>query len=469
MSGQVFANEATAASPAHASEEPRSNDTTTICIDPQSSTSDPVRIDPLLPAEDVGVVVDDVTENAESSDYAASFVDDLDMFPGDDDDDDEVPPGPAPLLALILDTETETETETAPGDMQNFDDADVAVYAAADRLSLDTAEDEATGAQTTNDADSLMTGTENQSIITLDAPSSPRDERVPSTRTIMTEDLRLAFQKRFGRTYPSRDYILPNDWDECIRLAIQHHLWLYTYNKRLANSPKRERAARVLDCGTGTGHWASDFADDHPEAIVIGVDLSPIQLNAVPPNLFYEIYDLEQPWPWREPFDFIFFRHMNTAFADWVEIFEKALGHLEPGGYIELQDNSFPIMCDDDTMPPNSAIARWSTLLMEATELMGRPCNAPSSFKQLLDLAGFEAIIEEKTIWPIGPWNAGNNHPRDREIGVWCRENCLEALEASTMHLFTQFLHWSEEDTRDFCDEVEREICGGGVHAYFTV
>ncbi|KXH69394.1 methyltransferase domain-containing protein [Colletotrichum salicis] len=429
MSGQVFANEATAASEAHASEEPRSNDTTTICIDPQSSTSDPVRTDPLLPAEDVGVVVDDVTENAESSDYVASFVDDLDMFPGDDDDDDddEVPPGPAPLLALILDTET--ETETVPGDMQNFDDADMAVYAAADRLSLDTTEDEATGAQTTNDADSLMTGTENQSIITLDAPSSPRDERAPSTRTIMTEDLQLAFQKRFGRTYPSRDYILPNDW-------------------------------------------------------VIGVDLSPIQLNAsgsrmnawlnvvvysVPPNLFYEIYDLEQPWPWREPFDFIFFRHMNTAFADWVEIFEKALGHLEPGGYIELQDNSFPIMCDDDTMPPNSAIARWSTLLMEATDLMGRPCNAPSSFKQLLDLAGFEAIVEEKTIWPIGPWNAGNNHPRDREIGVWCRENCLEALEASTMHLFTQFLHWSEEDTRDFCDEVEREIRGGGVHAYFTV
>ncbi|KAK1672847.1 S-adenosyl-L-methionine-dependent methyltransferase [Colletotrichum godetiae] len=443
MSGQVFANEAIAASPAHASEEPRSNDTTTIYIDPQSSTSDPVPvpIDPLLPAEDVVVVVvDDVTEHAESSDYAESFADDLDMFPGDDDDDDD-----------------------------DDDDADMAVYAAADRLSLDTTEDEATGAQTTNDADSLMMGTDNRSIITLDAPSSPRDERAPSTRTIMTEDLQLSFQKRFGRTYPSRDYILPNDWDECIRLAIQHHLWLYTYNKRLANSPKRERAARVLDCGTGTGHWASDFADDHPEAIVIGVDLSPIQLNAVPPNLFYEIYDLEQPWPWREPFDFIFFRHMNTAFADWVEIFEKALGHLEPGGYIELQDNSFPIMCDDDTMPPNSAIARWSTLLMEATELMGRPCNAPSSFKQLLDLAGFEAIVEEKTIWPIGPWNAGNNHPRDREIGVWCRENCLEALEASTMHLFTQFLHWSEEDTRDFCNEVEREIRGGGIHAYFTV
>ncbi|OHE90551.1 methyltransferase domain-containing protein [Colletotrichum orchidophilum] len=188
---------------------------------------------------------------------------------------------------------------------------------------------------------------------------------------------------------------------------------------------------------------------------------------SVPPNLYYEIYNLEQPWPWRDLFDFVFFRHMNTAFADWGEVFEKALGHLEPGGYIEVQDNTFPIMCDDDTMPPNSAIARWSTLLMEATELMGRPCTAPSHFKQLLDGAGFEAIVEVKSVWPIGPWGAGSR--RDREIGVWCRENCIEALEASTIHLFTQFLHWPEEDTRDFCKEVEKEIRSGQVHAYFNV
>jgi methylase of polypeptide subunit release factors len=33
----------------------------------------------------------------------------------------------------------------------------------------------------------------------------------------------------------------------------------------------------VLDIGTGTGIWAIDFADEHPEAEVIGTDLSPIQ------------------------------------------------------------------------------------------------------------------------------------------------------------------------------------------------
>ncbi|KAK1529556.1 methyltransferase domain-containing protein [Colletotrichum paranaense] len=434
MSGQAFANDATA-SLAHASEPrldldldlnsetPSINATTWSDppINSSSSSSAPNPIDPLLFADEVEVDVDvaqHAVDDAESaSDDAESYVSDLDMFPDPSDDEEDIvapalAPAPAPASASTL-AEAQalifaaaTETETVADDAADSDDADMTIYAASDRPSVDVTEDSAT------DADSLMTGTDNQSILTIDASSSQHDGRAPSTRTIETSDLQLAFQQRFGRTYPSRDYILPNDW-------------------------------------------------------VIGVDLSPIQLTAVPPNLWYEIFDLEQPWPWRELYDFIFFRHMNTAFADWVAIFEKALGHLEPGGYIELQDNSFPIMCDDDTMAPDSAIARWSTLLMEATELMGRPCDAPSRFKQLLDLAGFEAIVEEKTVWPIGPWDV--DHPREKEIGIWCRENCLEALEASTMHLFTQFLHWSQEDTRDFCDEVEREIRGGSVHAYFTV
>jgi ubiquinone/menaquinone biosynthesis C-methylase UbiE len=34
---------------------------------------------------------------------------------------------------------------------------------------------------------------------------------------------------------------------------------------------------RVLDAGCGTGIWAMDFADSHPETEVIGVDLAPVQ------------------------------------------------------------------------------------------------------------------------------------------------------------------------------------------------
>ena len=42
---------------------------------------------------------------------------------------------------------------------------------------------------------------------------------------------------------------------------------------------------RFVDAGTGRAIWANDFADEHPDAIMTGVDLSPIQTSMVPPVL----------------------------------------------------------------------------------------------------------------------------------------------------------------------------------------
>jgi SAM-dependent methyltransferase len=51
---------------------------------------------------------------------------------------------------------------------------------------------------------------------------------------------------------------------------------LMTYGNRLYFSPLKD-PKRAIDIGTGTGIWAIDFADAHPETEVIGVDLSPGQ------------------------------------------------------------------------------------------------------------------------------------------------------------------------------------------------
>ena len=60
---------------------------------------------------------------------------------------------------------------------------------------------------------------------------------------------------------------------------MQHNLWLLTMKGDLGLCPliREGGAKRVLDCGTGTGIWAIEYADLHPESEVIGVDLSPIQ------------------------------------------------------------------------------------------------------------------------------------------------------------------------------------------------
>jgi len=49
----------------------------------------------------------------------------------------------------------------------------------------------------------------------------------------------------------------------------------------------------VLDIATGTGIWATEFAEEHPETSVVGTDLSTIQPSFIPPNCQFLIEDCE--------------------------------------------------------------------------------------------------------------------------------------------------------------------------------
>jgi SAM-dependent methyltransferase len=156
-------------------------------------------------------------------------------------------------------------------------------------------------------------------------------------------------------------YSFPNDEPENDRLDLQHHLFILTLDGKLytAPIPKEKSLHRVLDVGTGTGIWAIDFADEHPESQVIGIDLSPIQPSFIPPNLKFEIDDLEEPWTFPEPFDFIFSRMMVASFANFPRFFEQSFKNLTPGGWMECMDICNPVKADDDSMPPDSALLKW--------------------------------------------------------------------------------------------------------------
>ena len=65
--------------------------------------------------------------------------------------------------------------------------------------------------------------------------------------------------------------------------------------------------------------------DHYASANVLGVDLSPIQPEWVPPNVRFMIDDIESAWLYpRNSFDYIHARHTVMAIKDYMRLFRRA-------------------------------------------------------------------------------------------------------------------------------------------------
>jgi hypothetical protein len=60
----------------------------------------------------------------------------------------------------------------------------------------------------------------------------------------------------------------------------------------------------------------------------LGNDLSPIQPPWVPPNVKFEVDDVEEPWVYSAPFDFIFCRYMLACIQDWPKLVRNAYKYV---------------------------------------------------------------------------------------------------------------------------------------------
>ncbi|KAI3573660.1 S-adenosyl-L-methionine-dependent methyltransferase [Fusarium oxysporum f. sp. albedinis] len=291
----------------------------------------------------------------------------------------------------------------------------------------------------------------------------PLSESLASLRSSI-----FAYQEENGRTYHAMSagkYFMPNDEREIERLDLQDHVMTLTIEGRHCLCPKNDGAARVLDLGTGTGIWAIEYADAHPEAEVIGVDLSPGQPTFVPPNCSFEIDDLEKEWTWSKTFDFIFCRMTTGSFADNFNIVENAFNQLQPGGYFEAQDIG-PLRCDDGTLSETSDLWRWMTLIQEGLEKLGRSTAAAEERKPTMEAVGFEGVVETVYKLPTNHW------PRDKkykDLGKWSLINTDYALEAAALAPLTRGLGWSREEVLALVAKARKALRDTTVHAYWPV
>ncbi|CAM1510020.1 Fc.00g003550.m01.CDS01 [Cosmosporella sp. VM-42] len=282
----------------------------------------------------------------------------------------------------------------------------------------------------------------------------------------------LQYRNEHGRTYHAyRDgkYQYPNDDAENDRLDLQHHVFALTYDGKLGLSPpndKEYKVSRVLDIGCGTGIWAMDYGDEHPEAEVIGIDLSPIQPSFVPPNVRFEIDDLEEEWTFANKFDYIHSRMMTSSFNDWKAYLQKCYDNTEPGGYVELQDIAPMYLSDDETLVETLAIVRWRRLLIEAATKLGRPFMDPKTYKPMMEEIGFTEVEETLHKWPLNPWP---RDPKLKELGAWTFENIMNGMEAFSLALLSRSFGWDKDEIEVFLVDVRKNLKDRRIHAYLPL
>jgi ubiquinone/menaquinone biosynthesis C-methylase UbiE len=116
----------------------------------------------------------------------------------------------------------------------------------------------------------------------------------------------------------------PCDEKEQDRLDIHFQMISVALDGKLHLAPIGKHPQRILELATGTGIWAITMGDQYPSAEIIGNELSPIQPKFVPPNVRFEIDDIEDEWLYQDKFDFIFARYLVGAIKDWPRLLRQA-------------------------------------------------------------------------------------------------------------------------------------------------
>jgi ubiquinone/menaquinone biosynthesis C-methylase UbiE len=272
--------------------------------------------------------------------------------------------------------------------------------------------------------------------------------------------------RRRYHAFSESQYWLPNDDIEISRLDIQHHIWRLSFSGHLHISPLSPTATDVLDIGTGTGQWAIEFADAHPDINVLGTDLSPIQPGQAPPNCTFIVDNAEDEWVYDRKFDFVHARMLLMGVHDWPRFLRQAWDNLKPGGWIEFSNPNFPICrarrqkCrvaetqanghpGQEPEEEEDALILWSQRVREAAAKDGIDTLISAQHARMLEEAGFTNIRVEPLKWAVGAWPKGE---REKNIGRWTMVNTKSFVEPIALALFTKRLGWTREQAQELVD-----------------
>lgn len=249
-------------------------------------------------------------------------------------------------------------------------------------------------------------------------------------------------------------------------MDILGHMFSLVLDGKFFLAPIDEHPQRILDLGCGTGLWAIEMGDLYPSAQIIGNDLSAIQPSMVPPNVQFEIDDIESDWAFKTPFDFIHARFLATSIHDWPKLFRQTFENLKPGGYAEFFDADFLLGSDDGSLKETHEMYINSVEAIRAADKMGQTARPGPKLKEWAKEAGFVNIKEHVFKVPYGPWP---KDPKLKELGAWNQLQAMEGLEGWTMAPFCRVLGWSLEKVQVHLAGARKDYCDPKIHAYIPL
>ncbi|KAK4465270.1 S-adenosyl-L-methionine-dependent methyltransferase [Cladorrhinum samala] len=263
-------------------------------------------------------------------------------------------------------------------------------------------------------------------------------------------------------------YFAPVDEDEVERLVYQHQVFNMMFENRLI-FPPIQRPRRILECGSGSGAWAIEVAEEYPECEVIGIDINPYPVpEDIPPNLDFQVDDLNSPSTFPSNyFDLVNSRMMAAGIHGnrWSNYMSDILRVLRPGGWCQMVEIYFNAQSDNGTLTENHALQMWSQNYMQSLQPYKDP-RAPLRLQSLMTQAGFVEVESRLLRLPLSGWPTD---PREQEIGAANRPNVHRLLSALALYPFSQGLNMSNTEFQLLVAQARSEADNPAFKAYFPV
>ena len=139
---------------------------------------------------------------------------------------------------------------------------------------------------------------------------------------------------------------------------------------------------------------------------------------------------------------------------------------MKPGAWIEHFDCEVIPVCEDGTMPEDSAINQWGEIWSKVGKKTGLVFNMIESgcMENGVKEAGFVNIQVKDYVTPLSGWAAD---AKMKELGVFQHAWLMEDIEGFLNYFIGQLMGWSDKEMANYAARLRKEFRDLKIHSNF--